>query len=143
MYSPFVSLALDVKHVLDHARLRALHYRVFGLCVLCMVMDGFDVQSLGYVAPAIIQDWQIAPSLLGPVFAHGTNVSHADGKIVAIGPGKNFILETAAGQRLSFRCEAQCRGSLGHLQRHMHEKAHTDVYYIQGPNKSLMVLDVD
>jgi len=68
VYPPFVSLALDVKHVLDHARLRALHYQVFGLCALCMVMDGFDVQSLGYVAPAIIQDWQIAPSLLGPVF---------------------------------------------------------------------------
>ena len=84
-----------------------------------------------------------AVALLGPAFAHGTNVSHADGKIVAIGPGRNFILETAAGQHLSFRCEAQCRGSLGHLQRHMNEKAHTDVYYIQGPNKSLMVLDVD
>ncbi len=68
MYPPFVSPALDVKHVLDHARLRALHYQVFGLCALCMVMDGFDVQSLGYVAPAIIQDWHIAPSLLGPVF---------------------------------------------------------------------------
>jgi len=68
VYAPFVSPALDVKHLLDHARVRALHYQVFGLCALCMVMDGFDVQSLGYVAPAIIQDWQIAPSLLGPVF---------------------------------------------------------------------------
>jgi len=68
VHAPSTSPALDVKQVLDHARLRALHYRVFGLCALCMVMDGFDVQSLGYVAPAIIQDWHIAPSLLGPVF---------------------------------------------------------------------------
>lgn len=84
-----------------------------------------------------------AVALLGPAFAHGTDVSHADGEIVAIGPGENFILETPAGQRLSFVCEAQCRGSLGHMQRHMREQAHTDVYYIQGPNKSLMALDVD
>lgn len=84
-----------------------------------------------------------AVALLGPAFAHGTDVSHADGEIVAMGPGKNFILETPAGQHLSFQCEAQCRGSLGHMQRHMREHAHTDVYYIQGPNKSLMALDVD
>src|SRR5687768_2777571 len=30
-----------------------------------MVMDGFDVQALGYVASAIIQEWGIAPSHLG------------------------------------------------------------------------------
>ena len=84
-----------------------------------------------------------AVALLGPTFAHGTNVAHADGKIVAIGPGKKFTLETTAGQRLSFQCEAQCRASLGHMQRHLREQAHTDVYYILGPNKSLMALDVD
>lgn len=59
---------LDVRDVIDRARLHALHYRIFALCALCMIMDGFDVQALGYVAPAIIQDSTIAPALLGPVF---------------------------------------------------------------------------
>jgi AAHS family 4-hydroxybenzoate transporter-like MFS transporter len=31
-------------------------------------MDGFDVQAIGYVAPAIIQDWKIPSVALGPVF---------------------------------------------------------------------------
>jgi len=31
-------------------------------------MDGFDVQSMGYVAPAIAQDWRIPAADLGPVF---------------------------------------------------------------------------
>jgi hypothetical protein len=68
---------------------------------------------------------------------------HADGKIVSLGPGKDFVLETASGQRLVFECSEQCRASLGHMQRHLREHAHTDVYFMQGPNNSLMVLNVD
>jgi hypothetical protein len=68
---------------------------------------------------------------------------HADGKIVSLGPGKDFVLETASGQRLVFDCSVQCRASLGHMQRHLREQAHTDVYFVQGPNNSLMALNVD
>ena len=44
---------------------------VFTLCGLCLIMDGFDVQSIGYVAPAIITDWKIANADMGPVFSAG------------------------------------------------------------------------
>jgi len=44
---------------------------VFALCGLCLIMDGFDVQSIGYVAPAIITDWKIANAEMGPVFSAG------------------------------------------------------------------------
>lgn len=84
-----------------------------------------------------------AVALIGPMFAHGENVAHADGRIVSIGPGRDFVLYTASGQRLVFQCPDQCRASLGHMQRHLRERAHTDVYYIQEPNKSMMALDVD
>ncbi len=80
---------------------------------------------------------------LGPILAHGDNVEHEAGTIVAIGPGKDFVLLTSDGQRLAFLCAAQCRASLGHMQRHMRERAHTDVYYLPGPDMSLMALDVD
>src|SRR5437870_5431517 len=59
---------IDVGEVIDHSPLRGVHYGIFTLCALCMIMDGFDVQALGYVAPAIIGEWKIAPALLGPVF---------------------------------------------------------------------------
>lgn len=80
---------------------------------------------------------------VGPALAHGTHVEHAAGKIVALGPGKDFTLLTATGKRLSFQCRSECRASLEHMQRHMNESAHTDVYYIEGPGASLMALDVD
>jgi hypothetical protein len=100
------------------------------ICVLLLI-GSLALVSVGGVA------------LLGPMFAHGDDVVHAQGKIVAIGPGMNFMLQTATGQRLNFQCSNQCRASLGHMQRHLREHALTDVYYIQGPDRSLMVLNVD
>jgi AAHS family 4-hydroxybenzoate transporter-like MFS transporter len=44
---------------------------VFTLCVLSLIMDGFDTQALGYTAPAIIGEWGVPNSALGPVFAAG------------------------------------------------------------------------
>lgn len=87
-------------------------------------------------------------SILGLAFAvpalgHGMGVDHVSGEIVTLGPGKDFVLLTAKGQRLTFQCGDQCRASLGHLQRHEREHAHTDVYYIEGMGKTLMALDVD
>lgn len=59
---------LDVGEAIDTSPVRPVHYGIFSLCALCMIMDGFDVQALGYVAPAIIGEWKISPALLGPVF---------------------------------------------------------------------------
>lgn len=84
-----------------------------------------------------------AVAVLGPALAHGTNVAHADGKIIEIGPGEDFVLQMASGKDVHFDCGSQCRASLGHMQRHLHEHAHTDVYYILGPGGTLMALDVD
>ncbi len=80
---------------------------------------------------------------IGPTLNHGTHTEHAAGEIVALGPGKDFTLLTATGRRLTFQCGSGCRASLGHMQRHMSEQAHTDVYYIEGPQNRLLALDVD
>ncbi len=82
-------------------------------------------------------------ALISPMFSHGDNVTHEDGKIISIGPGRDFVLETVSGQHLVFQCVDQCQASLGHMQRHLREHAYTDVYYVQGPNKSLLALNVD
>jgi AAHS family 4-hydroxybenzoate transporter-like MFS transporter len=44
---------------------------IFTLCGACLIMDGFDVQAIGYVAPAIIQDWKMPAADMGPVFSAG------------------------------------------------------------------------
>ncbi len=79
----------------------------------------------------------------GPALSHGTHVNHAAGQIISIGPGRNFILKTVTGQQMAFLCGSNCRASLGHMQRHWKENAHTDVYYIPGPAQELVAIDVD
>ena len=41
------------------------------MCGLCLIMDGFDVQAMGYVAPALLAEWDIPRAALGPVFGAG------------------------------------------------------------------------
>jgi hypothetical protein len=73
-----------------------------------------------------------------------SDVGHDAGTIIAIGPGKDFILETAAGHKVYFQCEDQCRATLAHLQRHRLEHAHTDVYYnLKVIGSALLAVDVD
>src|SRR5439155_21710157 len=62
---------INVSDVVDQSRLRGFQLLVLALCALCMIMDGFDVQAMGYVAPAVIKEWQISKASLGPVFGAG------------------------------------------------------------------------
>lgn len=60
---------INVTEIVDNSPFTALHWRAFTLCMACLVMDGFDVQVLGYTAPSIVREWGIANAALGPVFA--------------------------------------------------------------------------
>ena len=61
-------MKVNVSEVVDNSKLGGFQIGLCALCALCLIMDGFDVQSMGYVAPAIVQDWHIPASALGPVF---------------------------------------------------------------------------
>ena len=105
--------------------------RVAAAIFVCLLIGSMSLACVGAVA------------LIGPMFSHGDNAVYADGKIISIGPGRDFVLETASGHRFVFQCTDQCSASMGHMQRHLSEHAHTDVYFVQGPNNSLMALNVD
>jgi AAHS family 4-hydroxybenzoate transporter-like MFS transporter len=60
---------VDVSQVLDNNKVTAFQAGIFFLCGLCLIMDGFDVQALGYLAPAIIKDWQLPTAQMGPVLS--------------------------------------------------------------------------
>jgi MFS transporter, AAHS family, 4-hydroxybenzoate transporter len=62
---------VDIADRIDNSPIGALQVSTFGLCLLCLIMDGFDVQALGYVAPEIVRTWQIPNAALGPVFGAG------------------------------------------------------------------------
>jgi AAHS family 4-hydroxybenzoate transporter-like MFS transporter len=65
------SARVDIAAVVDGSRIGGYHLWVYTLCGVCLVIDGFDVQAIGYVAPAVIEEWGIAPPQMGPVFSAG------------------------------------------------------------------------
>lgn len=60
---------LEVECVLDETRRPAFHAMLMMLCGACLVIDGFDAQAMGYVAPSVIAEWGVAKASLGPVFS--------------------------------------------------------------------------
>jgi MFS transporter, AAHS family, 4-hydroxybenzoate transporter len=61
--------SVNISEVIDNSGFSAFQIGIFILCGLCLIMDGFDVQAIGYVAPALRQEWNIAPALLGSVLS--------------------------------------------------------------------------
>jgi MFS transporter, AAHS family, 4-hydroxybenzoate transporter len=64
-----VSATVNLTELLENSRVGALQIRVFVLCMACLIMDGFDVQAMGYTAPAVLTEWGLDRSVMGPVFA--------------------------------------------------------------------------
>jgi MFS transporter, AAHS family, 4-hydroxybenzoate transporter len=64
-------LFADVRTLIDDQPLSAFQVRVLVLVGCLVFMDGFDVQMIGFVAPALLRTWQLSADALGPIFAAG------------------------------------------------------------------------
>jgi MFS transporter, AAHS family, 4-hydroxybenzoate transporter len=62
---------VNVTDLVDGGRLGRFQLGIFAVVGACLVMDGFDVQAMGFVAPALIREWNIASAEMGPVFGAG------------------------------------------------------------------------
>jgi AAHS family 4-hydroxybenzoate transporter-like MFS transporter len=51
---------VNVSDLVDNSKIGAFQVGIFILCGLSLIMDGFDVQALGYVAPALFADFHMA-----------------------------------------------------------------------------------
>ena len=51
--------------VLDQHTMTWRHWAAVIICMLLNALDGFDVLSISFAAPAISKDWQLVPSALG------------------------------------------------------------------------------
>src|ERR1700744_6219438 len=60
---------IEVEHLLRETHQPAFQMMLFALCGLCLVIDGFDAQAMGYVAPSVIREWHVSKGALGPVFS--------------------------------------------------------------------------
>ncbi|KHL07692.1 UNVERIFIED_CONTAM: 4-hydroxybenzoate transporter, partial [Mumia flava] len=65
------STPIDLVRLIDQGKVGGFQILLLAICGLCLIIDGFDVQAMGYVAPAIIKDWNITKASLGPVFGAG------------------------------------------------------------------------
>ena len=66
-----MSSRINIEQVIDGSTFGRSQVVIVALCGMCLVMDGFDVQSMGYVAPALIQEWGLSKEVLSPVFGAG------------------------------------------------------------------------
>jgi len=61
----------NLSEVIDSQPISTFQFRIFFLCFLCLLIDGFDAQALGYVVPAIGKDWGLSPAAFAPAFSAG------------------------------------------------------------------------
>ena len=66
-----MATTLDVAKLIDERGIGSFQLRAFLLCAAVLFVDGFDVQGINYVAPAISQEWGLARGALGPTFSAG------------------------------------------------------------------------
>ena len=57
--------------ILDDAALGSFQISVMAICFSIAALDGFDTQSIAFVAPALLHEWEIPPSAFGPLFGIG------------------------------------------------------------------------
>ena len=60
---------VNVSEIIDSSKIGAFQIGIFILCGLCLIMDGFDVQAIGYVAPYLSREWKISAPVLGSVLS--------------------------------------------------------------------------
>jgi MFS transporter, AAHS family, 4-hydroxybenzoate transporter len=66
------SRQIDVGTIIDGSRVGSLQRVVLALCGAIILLDGFDVQLISFVAPVLLNTLHIERSMLGPVFAAGS-----------------------------------------------------------------------
>lgn len=100
------------------------------------------VLFIGVVSMVVI----IGVNSVGPILDHGTTVQHVSGKIKQITHDTTGISFTATVgvKTMQFRCTSRCLTSVSHLQRHLNEKAPTDIYYKLDPTTGAPIaIDAD
>lgn len=61
----------DLDSLIDAGRISRFQIMVITLCAVMVMIDGFDTQVIGMVAPAIAASWHVPPAAFGAVFGIG------------------------------------------------------------------------
>ncbi|CAB3780039.1 MFS transporter [Pararobbsia alpina] len=81
--------AVDIKAFIDSRKMAPYQWLVLVLCFVIVAMDGLDTAVMGFIAPVLMHDWQIARAAFGPVMS-AAMIGLAVGALVA-GPTADRI----------------------------------------------------
>lgn len=62
---------LDLGKVIDNNKLGGFRLTAMIVCFIVIALDGFDTQSIAFVAPTLRQLWEVSPERFGPLFSAG------------------------------------------------------------------------
>ena len=62
---------INLTELMDNSRVGWLQIRVFALCLASLIMDGFDVQAVAFVATTMLPELNAPPSALGGLLSIG------------------------------------------------------------------------
>src|SRR5689334_19611639 len=62
---------IDVQEFINSHRMSSTQILLLVLCFFVVAIDGFDLASIGFIAPAIKTEWGVTPAQLAPLFGSG------------------------------------------------------------------------
>ena len=63
------SAAIEVDSIIDNGKWTSFQTATVLICGVVTLVDGFDAQSIGFVAPVLAKEWGATPAAFGPVFS--------------------------------------------------------------------------
>ena len=63
------STTVDIQDFLDRYPFSGFQWLVFGLCLVIVLLDGFDTAAIGFIAPSLIGEWGVSKPALAPVLS--------------------------------------------------------------------------
>lgn len=58
---------IDVKGWIDSRPITGYQWLTLALCFIIIMFDGYDAAAMGFIAPALIEDWGISHAKMGPI----------------------------------------------------------------------------
>jgi len=66
-----MTATIEISGWINSRKVSGIQVQVLALCAAAAAIDGFDGQNIGYVAPAIIAQWHVAPQDFTTAFVSG------------------------------------------------------------------------
>jgi AAHS family 4-hydroxybenzoate transporter-like MFS transporter len=60
---------IEVDSIIDNGKWTSFQTATVLICGVVTLVDGFDAQSIGFVAPVLAKEWGVTPASFGPVFS--------------------------------------------------------------------------